>query len=163
MRAKKIVFPVLLLILLPLLFFACCTKAETSSVSLEYTGGELILFASNLNCDIENVTVFSDSSTEKEDTKLSCMETLLGYEGKGVFYFGQDHIITKINFIFPASSSWNDIANRISEQLGEASIAKLYSGGGAEAQWENSGYLFYLATDSKTMTLSVTNYYGGNN
>lgn len=136
------------------------TKQETVSVAGEYTGGELMDFAAALHCDIDAVTSSDVTVLTKNDTSRTCKKTLLNYTGKAIFFFGADKLITKANFIFPASTSWNDVSNRISEQLGEASAAALYDNGGADAQWENQEYLFYLATDGKTMTLSVSKYYG---
>ncbi|HMM05407.1 MAG TPA: hypothetical protein PKD52_01870 [Clostridiales bacterium] len=136
-------------------------KQETVTVAGEYTGGELMDFAAALHCDIDTVTSEEVTVLTKSDTSRTCKKTLLNYTGKVVFFFGADELITKANFIFPAATPWNDVSNRISEQLGEASAAALYDNGGADAQWENQDYLFYLVTDGKTMTLSVSKYYGG--
>ncbi len=136
------------------------TKQQALSVAGEYTGGELMDFAAILHCDIDAVTSSDVTVLTKSGTSRTCKKTLLNYTGKVIFFFGADHLITKANFIFPAATSWNDVSNRISEQLGEASAAALYDNGGADAQWENQDYLFYLATDGKTMTLSVSEYYG---
>lgn len=138
-------------------------KQKTASVAGEYTGGELIDFAAALQCDIDGVTSSGVKIVDRSDSSLTCSNTLLNHAGKTVFFFDVDRIITEVHFIFPADTSWNDVSNRISEQLGEASTAALYDSGGADAQWENEGYLFYLATDGETMTLSVTKYYGANN
>ena len=137
------------------------TKQETVTVAKEYTGGELMDFAAALHCDIDAVTSSNVKVLTKSDTSLTCEKSLLNYTGKVIFFFGTDRLITKANFIFPAATSWNDVSNRISEQLGEASAAALYNNGCADAQWENQDYLFYMVTDGKTMTLSVSKYYGG--
>lgn len=160
MIARRIAPPLLFLLLLFFLTVFWVAQSETTAVSTEYTGGELTIFASSLNHDVQTVGTNSTGSLKKSATSYSFSKTLLGYKGKGVFYFGSDKVITKINFIFPNDTSWNDVANRISEQLGEPSLARLYDSGGAGAQWESGDSLFYLASDGKTMTLSVTNYYG---
>lgn len=138
------------------------TKSETATVVGEYTGGELIDFAAAIHCDITAVVSANEVVLEKSDTDLTCQKSLLNYKGEAVFIFGADHTITKVYFIFPADTPWNDVSNRISEQLGEPSTATLYDSGSADAQWENEGYLFYLATNNDDLTLSVTKYYGDN-
>lgn len=138
------------------------TKSETATVAGEYTGGELIDFAATIHCDITAVVSTNEVVLEKSATALTCEKTLLNYEGKAVFFFGADHAITKVYFIFPDTTPWNDVSNRISEQLGEPSAATLYDSGSADAQWENEGYLFYLVTNNNELTLSVTKYYGDN-
>ena len=160
MIARRIAPPLMFLLLLFFLAVFWVAQSETTAVSTEYTGGELIIFASSLNHDVQSVGTDGSGSPKKNATSYSFSKTLLGYRGKSILYFGSDRVITKINFIFPNDTPWNDVANRISEQLGEPSLARLYNSGGAGAQWESGDSLFYLATDGKTTTLSVTNYYG---
>ena len=143
-------------------FTHLCPEAEPETVSVagEYTGGELMDFATAIHRDVDAVAGAGMEVLTKSNDSYTCKKTLLNYKGKAVFFFGADELITKANFIFPAAAAWNDVSNRISEQLGEAATAALYNDGGADAQWENRDYLFYLVTDGKTMTLSVSKYYG---
>lgn len=165
MRAVRILFLFLLfaaviIALFDYIFFD--GKSETATVAYEYTGDELIDFAMAIHCDITDVISSNEVVFEKNNTSFTCKRKLLSYEGKAVFFFGADNVVTKVYFIFPVATSWNDVSNRISEQLGESSAAAIYDSGSADAQWENRGYLFYLATDNESLTLSITKHYSDN-
>ena len=136
-------------------FFLLFGNGKTAVTAPEYTGGELRLLGEELGKEIGKI-----SGSELSGNSLTCYRELLGVSCKTVYYFDKDGIITKIVFTFPPELSLTDGANRINEQLGEATLEKYYENGSAVFQWQRDKRLFTLTCDGKISTLTVAKFYG---
>lgn len=148
------------LILLLFVTFSCHfpeTEQATIAQPEQYTEKELQIWSGAL---LQNINAITET---EENSKTTCFQRLLGYEGETTYYFDRQKIVSRLTFAFPPHTPWNEAANRISEQLGEPSFATLYENGNAAAEWKHSETLFALATEGKIMTLTAAKYYQNEN
>ena len=133
------------------------TEQTAAAASEQYTEMELRSWSAPLFQDIHTVT----DTTEKEKTTRA--ENLLGFSGKTTYFYDRQDTVFRLMFTFPPQSEWNEAANRISEQLGEASFTALYDNGSAAAEWICGEILYTLSSDGKIMTLTAAKYYQSGN
>ena len=147
----KYKFPTLLLTLLILVFLLFYDGHQPLSVN-SYISGELEAWSEVLGQHISAVSESVAYSPYREK------RTLLGFNGKNEIFFLSDQIICKVVFTFDPPTDLKSVANRISEEYGEADYVKYFPDGGGYLQWKYGHTDYLLSTDSKKLTLTAAKY-----